>query len=367
MLERRETSEPDILPKPDQEAMAPMSEQAEDWRSSVGEKAGRRELSDDLARAREPGRGRQASTPTDIPARGWRDILWRMLWSIPENRILSTSGGVAFFALLAVFPAVATIVSLYGLFADPGTIRGHLSLLAGILPSGVLELIGEQISLIIAQDGDTLSLAFMVGFLVALWSANSGVAALFDALNVVYGEKEKRGLLRFYATTFLLTLGMVGVVILAIGAVVVAPVVFTFMGFANSAGRLLSILRWPALFVVVFAWLAVVYRYGPSRQDAKWRWVTWGSAMATVLWLGASMLFSWYVANFDSYNKTYGSLGAGVGFMMWIWLSVVIVLLGAALNAEMEHQTAKDSTEGPPRPLGARGANMADHVGSSHA
>jgi membrane protein len=365
-LEQRGASEPDILPKPDQEAMAPMNEQAEDWRSSVGEKAARCEPSDDRARARELGRGRDASTPGEIPARGWKDILWRMVRSVPENRILSTSGGVAFFALLAVFPAVATIVSLYGLFADTSAIRGHLSLLAGILPGGVLELIGEQIGLIIAQDSDTLSLAFVVGFLVALWSANSGVAALFDALNVVYGEKEKRSLLRFYATTFLLTLGMVGVVILAIGAVVVAPVVFTFMGFATPASRLLSILRWPALFVVVFAWLAVIYRYGPSRQDAKWRWVTWGSAMAAVLWLAASMLFSWYVANFDSYNKTYGSLGAGVGFMIWIWLSVVIVLLGAALNAEMEHQTAKDSTEGPSKPLGSRGANMADHVGQSH-
>jgi len=343
-----------------------MNEQAEDWRSGVGEKAGPSEASDDLARARELGRGRDADTPGEIPARGWKDILWRMLWSIPENRILSTAGGVAFFALLAVFPAIATIVSLYGLFADTSAIRGHLSLLVGILPGGVLELIGEQIGLIVAQGSDTLSLAFVVGFLVALWSANSGVAALFDALNVVYGEKEKRSLLRFYATTFLLTLGMIGVVILAIGAVVVAPVVFTFMGFVTPAGRLLSILRWPALFVVVFAWLAVIYRYGPSRRDPKWRWVTWGSGVAALLWLAASMLFSWYVANFDSYNKTYGSLGAGVGFMMWIWLSVVIVLLGAALNAEMEHQTGEDSTEGPPKPLGFRGANMADHVGPSH-
>jgi len=347
--------------------MAPMNEQAEDWRTSVGEKAAHGEPSDDLVRARELGRGREANTPRDIPARGWKDILWRMLWSIPENRIMSTSGGVAFFALLAVFPAVATIVSLYGLFADTSTIRDHLSLLAGILPGGVLELIGEQISLIIAQDSDTLSLAFVVGFLVALWSANSGVAALFDALNVVYGEKEKRSLLRFYTTTFLITLGMAGIVILAISAVVATPVVLTFMGFVTPAGRLLSILRWPTLLVVVFAWLAVIYRYGPSRQDAKWGWVTWGSAMAAMLWLAASMLFSWYVANFDSYNKTYGSLGAGVGFMIWIWLSVVIVLLGAALNAEMEHQTAKDSTEGPSKPLGSRGANMADHVGAPHA
>jgi membrane protein len=339
------------------------NEHAEDWRSHVGEEPSSTGRSDDLTRAGEPGRGRDAITPTAIPARGWKDILWRVFWSIPDDRILSTSGGVAFFALLAVFPAIATVVSLYGLFADTSTIRGHLSLLAGILPSGGLELIGEQITLIITQDSDALSLAFVVGFLVALWSANSGVAALFDALNVVYGEKEKRSLLRFYFTSFLFTLGMISVVMVAIGAVVVAPIVFTIMGFVTPAEQFLAVLRWPVLLVVVCAWLAVIYRYGPSRRDPKWRWVTWGSVAAAVLWLAASMLFSWYVANFDSYNKTYGSLGAGVGFMIWIWLSVVIVLLGAELNAEMEHQTSTDSTQGAP----LRGANMADHVGASHA
>jgi membrane protein len=342
-----------------------MNEHAEDWRHKVGEQAGPGEVTDDLSRAREPGRGREANTPGEIPTRGWKDILWRVLWAIPEDRILSTSGGVAFFALLAVFPAIATIVSLYGLFADASTIGGHLSLLAGILPGGVLELIGEQITLITTQGNDTLGIAFVIGFLVALWSANSGVAALFDAINVVYGEKEKRSLLRFYATTFLLTLGMIGFVVLAISAVVITPVVLTFMGFVTQAERLLAILRWPVLLVAVGVWLSVIYRYGPSRQDAKWRWVTWGSALAAVLWLLASMLFSWYVANFDSYNKTYGSLGAGVGFMVWIWLSVVVVLLGAVLNAETEHQTARDSTDGPPKPLGRRGANMADHVGAA--
>jgi membrane protein len=344
-----------------------MNEHGEDWRSKLEEEAVPGLLPDDLKRAHEPGRGREANTPGEIPARGWADILWRVLWGISEDRILSTSGGVAFFALLAVFPAIATMVSLYGFFADTSTIRGHLSLLAGILPGGVLELIGEQISLIARQSSDTLSIASLIGFVVALWCANSGVAALFDALNVVYGEKEKRSLLRFYATTFVLTLGMIGFLILAIGAVVVAPVALAYVGFATPVERLLAVLRWPILLVVVGMWLAVVYRYGPSRRDPKWRWVTWGSVTAAVLWLGASMLFSWYVANFDSYNKTYGSLGAGVGFMVWIWLSVVIVLLGADLNAEMEHQTARDSTDGPAKPLGSRGANMADHVGASHA
>ncbi len=245
------------------------NEHAEDWRSHIGEEASSGGRSDDLTRAREPGRGREATTPTDIPASGWKDILWRVLWSIPDDRVLSTSGGVAFFALLAVFPAIATVVSLYGLFADTGTIRGHLSLLAGILPGGVLELIGEQITLIITQDSDTLSLAFVVGSLVALWSANSGVAALFDALNVVYGEKEKRSLLRFYSTTFLLTLGMIALVMAAIGAVVVAPIILTFIGFVTPAEQFVAILRWPVVLVIACAWLAFIYRYGPQPRECQ--------------------------------------------------------------------------------------------------
>jgi membrane protein len=338
-------------------------ERGEDWRSTVHDEAEAGASPADLVRARELGRGREAHAPAQIPARGWQDIFWRVLWAIPADRILSTSGGVAFFVLLAVFPALATVVALYGLVADSSTIAGHLSLLAGILPDGVLSLAGDEITRIAGQGGDTLGVAFILGLLVALWSANSGVAALFDALNVVYKEQEKRSVLRFYATTFLVTLGSIGFIIVAIAAVVIAPLVLAFIGVVTPADRLLAFLRWPILLCVLVLGLAVLYRYGPSRRDAKWRWVTWGSAMAALLWLGASMLFSWYVANFDSYNRTYGALGAAVGFMTWIWLSAVIVLLGAELNAEMEHQTAQDTTRGRPKPLGRRGAHMADHVG----
>jgi membrane protein len=339
--------------------------EGEDWRARLGNERDQAPLATDLARAREPGRGREADTPKDIPALGWKDILWRVFWAIPEDRILATAGGVAFFALLAVFPGIATLVSLYGLFADAKTIGNHLSVLAGILPAGVIELIGTQVATVAGQDNQTLGGAFLIGFLVALWSANSGVAALFDALNVVYDEKEKRSIVRFYTTTFLFTLGGIGFAIVAITAVVVLPVILTFLGSTTTAEQLLSILRWPALLVTVALSLAVLYRYGPSRRDAQWRWVTWGSASAAILWICASMIFSWYVASFDSYNRTYGSLGAGVGFMMWIWLSVVIVLIGGELNAEMEHQTARDTTDGTPRPLGRRGAMMADHVGAA--
>jgi len=288
-----------------------------------------------------------------------------VLYGISSNRVLSTSGGVAFFALLAAFPAIAAIVSLYGLFADASTIGRHLSLLSGILPVGVLQLIADQITLISRQGNETLGTAFVVSLLIAVGSANSGVAALFDALNVVYDEDEKRSLLRFYATTVLFTLAGIIFVIVAIAGIVVLPLVLRFVGLAATTEWLIAILRWPVLLATIVVSLACIYRYGPSRKDARWRWVTWGSVVGALLWIAASMLFSWYVATFDSYNKTYGSLGAAIGFMVWLWISAVIVLLGGELNAEMEHQTARDTTEGVANPLGARGAMMADHVGEA--
>jgi len=340
------------------------AEKGDDWRDQVGERSDPG-FAVDRARAREPDRGREADTPEQIPPRGWGDILVRVLWSISVDRIMSTSGGVAFFSVLAVFPGIAAIVSLYGLFADASTIGNHLTFLSGILPAGVLALIADQITLITRQGNDTLGTAFVVGLFVALVSANSGMAALFDALNVVYDEKEKRSVVRFYAITLLFTLaGMVFVTVAVIGVVVV-PLVLKFVGMPTITGWLLAILRWPVLLVTIAASLALIYRYGPSRKDARWRWVTWGSIVAALLWIAASMLFSWYVATFDSYNRTYGSLGAGVGFMVWLWISTVIVLVGGELNAEMEHQTARDTTEGGTKPLGSRGAMMADHVGES--
>jgi membrane protein len=339
-------------------------ERGADWRAKVGEPEPAAD-SVDQARAHEPGRGREATTPEEIPALGWRDIFWRVVWAVSSDRVLSTAGSVAFFALLAVFPGIATIVSLYGLFADPNTIGKHLVILSGLLPGGVLELISGQIVLIATQSGKTLGTAFLIGLGIALWSANSGVVALFDALNVVYDEKEKRSLPVLYATTFLFTLGAVAFVVTALAGVVVVPVVLQVVGLPPVTEQVVSVARWPILLASVTATLAVVYRFGPSRNEARWRWVSWGSVVGALLWVAASMLFSSYVANFDSYNRTYGSLGAAVGFMVWLWLSMVVVLIGAEVNAEMEHQTARDTTEGRPKPLGARGAMMADHVGEA--
>jgi membrane protein len=339
----------------------------EDWRSQVEYSDASGPQPEDLARANQPGRGREASTPGMIPALGWSDILSRVYYAFSANRIVAMSGGVAFFTLMAIFPAIATIVSLYGLFADAQTVIGHLNLLSGILPAAVLDLVKQQILLVAGKSNDTLGLAFIAGFLIALWSANSGITALFDALNVVYGEREERSLVRLYATSLLFTLAAVLFVITALAGVVVLPIVLSSVGFHTPAEAIVMVARWPILLVVVATALSAIYRFGPCRREAQWRWVTWGSAFAAILWVAVSMAFSWYVASFDSYNRVYGSLGAAVGFMTWIWISVMVVLLGGELNAEMEHQTACDTTEGNPKPLGRRGATMADHVGPTAA
>ena len=347
--------------------MTPEQIEGEDWRS-VSTRA-HDEASLELARQRavEPNRGRKAKRPSQIPVRGWKDILLRVFWALPQDRVITTAGGVAFFALMAVFPGLATIVSLYGLISDPNVIGKHLNLLAGILPSGVLDLFSDQLVRIAKQSTGTLSTASSLSLLIAFWSSNSGVSALFDALNVIYKEREKRSIVRFYATTFLFTMSGIVFALAAISMVVVLPIVLDRLGFASATDMALRIARWPALLIIVGLGLSATYRYGPSRREAKWRWVTWGGSLAAFLWVCTSAGFSWYVASFDSYNRTYGSLGAIIGFMTWIWLSVVIVLLGAELNSEMERQTAQDSTEGHPKPLGARRAFVADTVGPTQS
>ncbi len=318
-------------------------------------------------RAQEPGRGREADTPSAIPARGWKDIAWRVYAEINDDRVVTVAAGVTFYVLLALFPGVGALVALYGLFADAATINDHLATMAGILPSGALEVIGDQIKRITAEGNTTLGLTFFIGLAVSLWSANAGMKAIFDALNIVYDEVEKRSFVRLNALSLTFTAGAIMFLLAAMGAMVVLPIVLDYVWLGQAAEVAARILRWPALLVAVMFGLSVLYRYGPSRAAARWRWVTWGSVLAAILWIAVSMLFSWYAANYGNYNKTYGSLGAVIGFMTWIWISTIVILAGAELNSEMEHQTARDTTTGPEKPLGARGATMADTVGAARA
>jgi membrane protein len=311
------------------------------------------------------GRGRSATSPSEIPARGWRDILLRVYEGISENRILANAAAVAFYTLLALFPGIAALVSIYGLFADPGSIANQLQAASGILPGGAVDVIRDQLTRLTSQGSTTLGISFVVGLIISLWSANGGTKALFDALNAVYAEKEKRSFIRLNAISIAFTIGMIGFLLIALVCVVALPVSLNY--FPGFIGSVLNIARWPALLVLVAFGLSMIYRYGPSRREPRWRWVTWGSGFAAVLWLAASALFSWYAANFGSFNKTYGSLGAVIGFMTWMWLSVIVILIGAKLNAETEHQTARETTTGPEKPLGRRGAKMADTVGPARA
>ena len=310
-------------------------------------------------------RGRFARTPWAIPVKGWRDILLRVTKGMFRDRVFSLAAGVAFYAILAIFPALGVTLSVYGFFADATTVSKHLVLLAGLLPPGTAELLTEQMNRLTMSSSTSLTWALASTSAVSLWSANAGIAALFDALNVVFKEVDKRSLLRFYATTLGFTLLAVLFLVIAINGVVVLPIVLFYFGYGGWTETLLSVLRWPAMFLVVMGLLSVFYRYGPSRRRAKWRWVSVGSITSALLWIGASMIFSWYVQSFDSYNRMYGSLGAVIGFMMWLWLSSVVVLLGAEIDAETEMQTVVDSTEGPPRPIGMRGAVVADTVGEA--
>lgn len=308
------------------------------------------------------GSGGAARNPSDIPPRGWWQILKRTAQQANEDRLMMEAAAITFYTLLALFPALAALASLYALWTDPATIQGHLSALGGFVPEGGMQIIEEQVTRVTETAGGTLGFGAVLGLLISLWSSNQAAKAMFDALNIVYEEREKRSFIHFTAVTLAFTLCLILFAILTMMAVVAVPVVLGMVGMGGTAETLLRYGRWPLLLLMVGLVLACLYRWGPSRARAKWRWVSWGSAFASVAWLAGSAAFSWYVGNFGTFNETYGSLGAVMGFMTWIWLSALVILLGGELNAEMEHQTAHDTTDAPDKPMGTRNAEMADQV-----
>jgi membrane protein len=316
-------------------------------------------------RANESDRGRGATSPWQMPWPAWKDILWRTYQQIGEDRLLAVAAGVVFYGLLALFPAVTALVSSYGLFTRPATIGEHLSFLSNMLPAGAFQIVQDQINRVVEKGDAKLSFGFLLGLGLALWSANAGMKAIIDALNVIYDEEEKRGFFKLNFVSLLLTLGGLVAILLAVGSIIVFPLILTRLGLGGMTEALATILRWPILLVLVMLGLAVLYRYAPSRTEPKWQWISVGSVVATLLWIAGSGALSYYLANFGNYDATYGSLGAAIGLMTWMWMSSIVILLGAELNSEIEHQTAHDTTEGGQKPLGARGAAMADTVGKA--
>jgi membrane protein len=299
-------------------------------RRATGDPPRRRENREKL----EGGRGRSAIAPSEIPARGWKDILRRIYEGISEDRILANAAAVTFYSLLALFPAIAALVSIYGLFADPNAIAGNLDSISGVLPSGAINIIRDELTRLTAHGSGKLSISFVVGVAVSIWTANGGIKALFDALNVVHEEKEKRSFFRLNVISLAFTIAMILFLLVALACVIAVPIALNYL--PGVVGRVVNVARWPVLLVLVAVVLAFIYRYGPSHTEPHSRWISWGSAFAAAAWLTASALFSWYAAQFGNYDKTYGSLGAAIGFMTWMWLSIIVVLLGAKLNAEIE-------------------------------
>jgi membrane protein len=309
--------------------------------------------------------GRTAEHPHEIPKRGWRDVLKRTLKGLSRDNASIIAAGVAFYAFLSVPAILTALVSIYGLVASPSQIGQQMSSLQGIVPGAALGILSGQLSRISSQAGGTLTFALVASIVFALWSGSNSVKALITALNVANGEQEKRGFFKLTAIALGLTLGALVGVAVTIALIAGVTAVIDRLPLPGGLKTLIEIARWPLLAVLGILGLAVAYRYCPSRQEPKWRWVSWGAVAAMVLWVVVSALFSWYVGSFGNYDKTYGSLSAIVALLMWFYLSAYVVLLGAKLNAEIEHQTGKDTTTGQPKPMGERGARMADSLGGA--
>jgi membrane protein len=321
-----------------------------------------RRLNRHAAVSPDPSLGQDAATPAGIPWRGWRRVMVRTWREISSDRIGLVAAGCAFWATLALFPAISMLISLYGLVFDPLTVEPQLEKLRSLVPPAAYTLIDQRIHSLVSSGKGTLGLSLLVSTAFALWSASTGTKSLLSALNLAYEEQEQRGFIRFQVVGLVLTLcGIIGV-ILGIAILVALPAAISFIGLSAYATSLIRAGSFVILVVFLLLALSLLYRFGPSRRGARWWWVTPGSLVATLLWLLASSLFSLYVGHLASYDATYGPLGAVAGVMMWFWVSAYVVLLGAELNAELELQTSEDTTEGGPRPMGARGAFVADHV-----
>lgn len=310
-------------------------------------------------------RGRSAERPQDIPARGWRDVLWRSWQEISDNNIFLIAGGVTYSILLALFPALAALVSLYGLLLDPGQIEQQVNSLGTMLPEQSRQMLTQELHQLATSSNSALGFGAVFALLFALWTASRGMSGLISALDIAYEQKETRSFFRFNLAALVLTIGAILGGIVAIALVGVLPAAVQLIGLGATMKWILLIVEWPLLIVLVMVGLSVMYRYGPDRRKPQWRWASPGAIAATVLWIIASIAFTAYVANFGSYDKTYGSLGGVVVLLTWLYLSSFVVLLGAVINAQAEQQTERDSTTGHEKPLGRRGARAADTVAPS--
>jgi membrane protein len=311
-------------------------------------------------------RGRDAEKVSEIPGRGWKDVAGRVVERFQDEKVVLLSAGVAFFFFLSLIPALAAGISIYALVASPIEIINQAEQFLSGAPSQISGFLTEQLQRISSRAGGTLGWSAAAAILFAVWSASAGTARLIEGVNVAYDENDDRGFFHRRGIAFLWT---VGILILAIAGVSVGSSVLDTLRSAEIAPWVRTagtILFWIGLALVMYVALSITYRYAPYREDPEWRWVSWGSAVAVTLWVIATLGFQLYVSNFGSYDQIYGSLGAVIVFMLWLLITTVIIILGAQINSELEHQTGVDTTVGEPEPMGERGAFVADDIGASH-
>jgi membrane protein len=306
--------------------------------------------------------GRHAEAPLEIPWRGWKSALKRAFWQMVSDRMSLVSAGCAFYATLALFPAISMLVFLYGLMFDPVTVEPQLRQVRDLVPPSVFTLIDARVLDLVHRPRASLGIGLAISTAIALWSATTGTKAMLSALDVAYDQAEGRSMIRFQLTALGMTLGAIVAAVITIAVLVVVPAMVSFIGLSTYHQAVIQGIGVLVLVVAVLLSLAMLYRFGPTRHRAKWCWVMPGSVLATVLWMAAAVLFSQYVGRLASYDATYGPLAAAIGVMMWFWVTVYVVLLGAQLNSELELQPLRDSTEGAVKSLGRRGAFVADHV-----
>jgi membrane protein len=280
-------------------------------------------------------------SPTALSARGWANVFSRAWRRTGEDNLSLIAGGLTYFILLALFPALAVLVSLYGLFADPAAVTQQMHALASAIPGGAQQVIGDELHQLTSAPHGALGFGVVFGLLVAMWSASRAAGGLILALNIAYDTEEKRGVIARNLLALGITLGLIVIAIIAVGLVAGAPAAIAILGLGGATKWLILILEWPLLLVIMIGVLATLYRFAPDRRTPRWRWISPGAAVATVLWIAVSIAFTIYVANFGSYNRTYGSLGALIGMLTWIYLSAYVVLFGAEINAAAERQGAR--------------------------
>jgi membrane protein len=307
-------------------------------------------------------RGMSAESPKQIPGRGWKDVLLRVKEQFTSDHIGIVSAGVAFYFFLSLFPMMSAMVAIYGLVFDAAQVEQHLSQLSSILPPQAHDVIAQQLHSIANTPNQGLGLALAFSILLSLWSANSGTKALFDGINIAYNQKEERGFFKLNGISLSITIGAIFVGLIAVALVIGFPALIDKIGLPETVSAIISYGRWPLLFMIIVLSISVIYKLGPNRDSPKFKWVTWGAAIAATLWIAGSLLFSLYINNFGNYEATYGAVAAVIILMLWFQLTSLSVLLGAEINSELEHQTAKDTTVGDPKPLGQRGGYHADHV-----